>query len=93
MTATSTINFSETGLVAGMLNEDQDFFSDIYDTYAASIYGLILKWVKEEQKAEIILHNTFVKAWHARKLFNAENENLFFWLCGMARICYHEKLK
>lgn len=71
---------------------DQEYFSNIYDRYAASLYGLILKWIKEKETAEILLHDTFEKAWHNRNLFNAETEGLFCWLCRMARICYNEKL-
>lgn len=88
MNAKSTINISETDLIAGMLNNDQHCFSDIYDIYAAKLFGMIMKWSKEEQKAEILLQDAFVKAWHSRKLFDAENENLFYWLCRMARSCY-----
>jgi RNA polymerase sigma-70 factor (ECF subfamily) len=90
MNATSTINISEAYLVSGLLNNDQDYFSDIYDRYAAMIFGVILKWVKEEEKAEILLHNTFVKAWHSKNLFDAETENIYCWLCRLARICYNE---
>ena len=49
-------NISDTLLIAGLVKDDQHCFSEIYDVYAASIYGLILKWVKEKKIAEILLH-------------------------------------
>lgn len=90
MSATSTIHISDAGLLTSLLNNDQDFFSGIYDRYAAMLFGMIMKWVKEEEKAEILLHNTFVKAWNSKKIFNAETENFYCWLCRLARICYIE---
>ena len=90
MNITSTIPISEATLLTGMLNNDQDCFSNLYDKYAAKLFGMIMKWVKEEQKAEMLLHNTFVKAWNSKKIFNAENENFYCWLCRLARICYNE---
>ena len=90
MNVTSTTHISEADLLAGMLSNDQDCFAGIYDRYAAMLFGMILKWVKQEEKAEILLHNTFVKAWNSKKLFDAETENFYCWLCRLARICYNE---
>ena len=90
MIATSTIHVSEADLLSGLLNNDQDSFSEIYDRYAARLFGMIMKWVKEEEKAEMLLHNTFVKAWHSKKIYNAETEDLYCWLCRLARISYNE---
>jgi RNA polymerase sigma-70 factor, ECF subfamily len=83
-------NITEAEMLAGMLSGDQDCFSVIYDTYAARLFGLILKWAKEREKAEILLHDAFTKAWLNRKLFDAETEDFFCWLCSLARICYNE---
>ena len=91
--ANTQSNMLEQGQVNYLAGNDQDYFSSMYDIYAASLYGLILKWIKEKEIAEILLHDTFEKAWHNRKLFTAETESLYCWLCRMARICYHEKLK
>jgi DNA-directed RNA polymerase specialized sigma24 family protein len=81
---------SEETLIAGMLNNDQGCFSEIYNAYAARLYGLIIKWVKEKEKAAMLLHGAFVKAWQNRNLFDAKTEQLFCWLCRLARICYNE---
>ena len=88
--AYTPINFTEKELIAGMLNNDKKCFSQIYDTHAAKLFGLILRWVKEKDTAEILLCNAFTKAWHNKYLFETETEGLFCWLCRLARICYHE---
>ncbi len=73
-----------------MLNNDKDCFSGIYDMYAARLLGMIMKWVKEDKKAEILLHNAFVKAWHDRRLFEPSSGAFYNWLCSHARFCFHE---
>jgi RNA polymerase sigma-70 factor (ECF subfamily) len=83
-------HFEKAALIAGMLSDDQHCFSGLYDRYAASLLGLLMKWAKEKEKAEMLLHQTFIKAWHNRKLFEAENEDFFYWLCKLARNCYDE---
>ena len=74
-----------------MLRNDRHSFSSLYDVYyAASLSGLLMKWVKEKEKAEMLLHQTFIKVWLNRNLFKAENEDFFYWLCKLARNCYNE---
>ena len=82
--------YNEEKIVSGLQYDTQNLFSEIYDRYAPSLFGFILKWVKEIKTAELLLHNTFVKAWHSRKLFYTKNESLYIWLCRLARICYTE---
>lgn len=86
----TNVNFDRANIISGMLNNDQHCFSKIYDEYAASLFGLLIKWIMEKEKAEILLHQTFIKAWHNRKLFEAENEDFFYWLCKLARNCYND---
>jgi RNA polymerase sigma-70 factor (ECF subfamily) len=83
-------HFEKAALISGMLRNDQHSFSCLYDVYAASLLGLLMKWAKEKEKAEMLLHQTFIKAWHNRKLFEAEKEDFFNWLCKLARNCYNE---
>jgi DNA-directed RNA polymerase specialized sigma24 family protein len=88
---TSSVKYiSEEKLVAGLLNNDQACFSEIYELYSGRLFGLILKWVKEHKTAEILLCHSFIKAWQQRCLFNAVTESYYCWLCRQARICYHE---
>ena len=83
-------HFEKTAFISGIPGKDQKWFAGIYDMYAASILGLLMKWAKEKEKAEILLCHTFLKAWHNRKIFEAENEDFFYSLCKLARVCYNE---
>ena len=46
--------------------ENQSSFVLMYRTYAAPLYGVILKWVIKEEEAKQILEETFVQAWNNR---------------------------
>ena len=41
----------EEEIVSGLQYDNQNFFSEMYDRYAPSLYGLILKWVKQIKTA------------------------------------------
>ena len=86
------INVNEEEMFSCLQHDDQHVFAKIYDRYSPALHGLILKWVKDIKTAELLLCNAFVKAWQNRKLFNAEIERLFVWLCRLARICYAEHI-
>lgn len=83
-------NVTEEELIAGILNNDQQSFSEMYELYSGRLFGLIIKWVKEQKTAEILLCKSFIKAWQERLLFDPEAEAFYWWLCKQARICYHE---
>jgi len=91
MKVVAYINISETELISGLHKSGQDCFSGLYDRYASKLIGMIMKWVKEEEKAEMLLHSTFLKAWRSKNLFDTETENLYCRLCRLARICYSEQ--
>lgn len=75
-----------------LIRDDQEFFSAIYDNYSPFLLGMIMKWVKEKETAELMLYHAFIKAWHCRKMFDSKNEIFYYWLCRQARICYTESL-
>jgi DNA-directed RNA polymerase specialized sigma24 family protein len=81
---------AEKAMISVIYQTDNELFSKIYDDYSPLLFGLLMKWVKEKEIAETLLCQAFTKAWHSRKLFNAENESFYCWLCRLAWICYNE---
>jgi DNA-directed RNA polymerase specialized sigma24 family protein len=88
--ANSYLNTADAAMIASLQSNDQELFFKIYDHYAAPLLGMIMKWVKEKETAEMLLCQAFTKAWHSRKFFDAESENVFCWLCRIARNSYTE---
>jgi len=58
--------------------------SDLYDKYAGALYGIILRMVKSQPKAEEILEQTFLKALKDLDLYR-HGTSFFTWMCSIAR--------
>ena len=87
--ANTTLNKTDAKMRAGLHSNDQAVYLKIYDNYAASLLGMIMKWMKDKEKAEILLCRAFTGAWDNRNLFDAETDTVYCWLCRHARNCYN----
>ena len=57
----------------------------IYDKYSDSLYGLILKIVKQDDLAQDILQECFLKIWEKIDTYNPEKGTLFTWMLNICR--------
>jgi RNA polymerase sigma factor (sigma-70 family) len=64
---------------------DQEAFGRLYDSYSGALYGVILKVVKEEARAEEVLQDTFVKIWKNIRSYDASKGRPFTWMLNIAR--------
>jgi len=64
---------------------DQKAAAMLYDHYAASLYGIILKIVRQEDLAQDVLQEAFIKAWKNGSSYNQAKGSLFTWLLNIAR--------
>ncbi len=64
---------------------DQGAFGEIYDLFADKIFRFIKIKVHDQQTAEDILQESFIKAWRALKNLKMENLNFSAWLYAIAR--------
>ena len=64
---------------------DQDAFGQVYDRYSAALFGVILKVVKEEARAEEILQDAFVKIWKNIRSYDPSKGRPFTWMLNIAR--------
>lgn len=71
--------FSLTALQKG----DPEEFSRLVDTYSAKIYRLAIKMLNQQQDAEDVLQETFVKAYRGLKSFDGRSK-LSTWLFRIA---------
>ncbi len=71
--------FSLKALQAG----DPEEFSRLVDAYSGKIYRLAIKMLNQQQDAEDVLQETFVKAYRALKLFDGRSK-LSTWLFRIA---------
>ncbi len=64
---------------------DQEAFGQLYDRYSATLYGIILKVVKEDARAEEVLQDAFVKIWRSIHTYDASKGRPFTWMLNIAR--------
>ena len=84
---------SETDLVNGLRLGDKKTIEVLYDMYSGSLYGVILRILKEEETSEDILQETFLRIWQKFNYYDSSKGRLFTWMCNLARNLALDKLK
>ncbi len=72
-------------LVDRLQNGDEGALAKIYDMYSASLYGLILKIVKDDGLAQDILQDCFVNIWKKAQSYSNSKGSLFTWMLNICR--------
>lgn len=87
------ISLSEDNLIQALRNREKIAVEALYDMYSASLYGVILRIVIEQELAEDILQETFVKIWHSFQSYSADKGRLFTWMVNIARNLAIDKVR
>jgi RNA polymerase sigma factor (sigma-70 family) len=83
--AKPSIKYSEFELVSLLQNNDSKAFSYLYTNYSAALYGVIMKVVRDEVKAQDVLQDSFMKIWKNIASYNPEKGRLFTWMMNITR--------
>lgn len=81
----SPITYNEDQLIAGLLQQDQQVFSYLYDNYAPALNAVIYRMVEEKGLSEDILQEAFVKIWNNIKSYDKTKGRLFTWMVNLTR--------
>ncbi|NID13464.1 RNA polymerase sigma factor [Fibrivirga algicola] len=65
-----------------MAANQQALFMKLYDQYAPSIYGVLLRSLNNDAEAGRLLELTFLKAWH--QIEKMPSQHKISWLLGLA---------
>ena len=65
----------------------------LYEHYSDSLYGVILKVTINEEIAEDVLQETFIKVWKNAHKYDPSKAKLFTWLYRIARNTAIDKLR
>ncbi|MGB4400986.1 MAG: sigma-70 family RNA polymerase sigma factor [Daejeonella sp.] len=84
---------TEEELIKGMREGDQTFISILYDNYSATLNGVIFKMVHNEEFAEDLLQETFVKIWQSFSQYNESKGRLFTWMINITRFHVLDQMK
>ena len=75
----------EQQIVKAAANGDEQAFASLYDTYLDSIYRFIYLRVEDQQTAEDITSNVFLKAWEKLDKYQFRGVPFRAWLFRIAR--------
>ena len=72
-------------LVVRFQNKDEKAFETLYNMYSESMHGVIFNIVRDQDIAEEVMQDVFIKAWHKADSYNAQKGRFFTWLLNIAR--------
>ncbi|AKD57036.1 RNA polymerase sigma factor [Spirosoma radiotolerans] len=76
---------TEVRLVSALLDPTSTSFALLYDAYSPALYGVLLRLVHDQARAEDLLQDAFIKIWSNREHFDPKQGRLFTWLLTITR--------
>lgn len=77
--------YTEPGLVVHLRQGDKKAFQHLYTAYYSALLAIILRIVKNQDDAEDLLQDTYVKVWQRFDNYDPQRGTLFTWLLNVAR--------
>lgn len=74
----------EKEIVSLLQKADKKAMNLLYENYADSLYGVIQKVISDEDTAQDVLQETFIKIWRYARKYDASKAKLFTWLYRIA---------
>lgn len=92
MNSTST-TYNEEELVLLLKQQSREAFNYLYRQYGPVLYGVINKVIYDEQTAQDVLQDVFVKIWNNIEQYNPQKGRLYTWMINIARNSSIDKLR
>ncbi|WP_346238237.1 RNA polymerase sigma factor [Niabella insulamsoli] len=77
--------YTEQELVALLKERDANAFSYLYDNYAAALNSIVRSFIQDDQLADCVLQDSFVKIWKQASTFDSVKGRLFTWMSSIVR--------
>jgi RNA polymerase sigma factor (sigma-70 family) len=89
----TAIIYNEEELVLLLKQQSREGFNYLYRQYSAVLYGVINKIVYDEQTAQDVLQEVFVKIWNNIGQYDAQKGRIYTWMINIARNAAIDKLR
>ncbi|UFH53493.1 RNA polymerase sigma factor [Spirosoma sp. KNUC1025] len=77
-----TLNYSINSILVNVIQGDQEAFGKLYRHYRTPALRFCIHLLKDEEDAENMVHDVFIKIWEKRHLINPElNFNSYLFTC------------
>ncbi|MEO6950002.1 MAG: sigma-70 family RNA polymerase sigma factor [Ginsengibacter sp.] len=77
--------YSEEELISLLKSKDRNAFAYLYDNYSQALFGVIHKMVNNQELAEDILQEAFIKIWNRFDDYDSTKGRLFTWMLNISR--------
>ena len=72
-------------LVEKFKQKDEKAFEQLYNMYSKSMQGVIFNIVKDDDIAEEVMQDVFIKVWHKSDSYSSSKGRFFTWILNIAR--------
>lgn len=76
-----------------LLQRSRQGFDYLYRQYSGALYGIICRVISDEQTAQDVLQEVFVKIWNNIDKFDSSKGRLYTWMLNLARNASIDKLR
>jgi RNA polymerase sigma-70 factor (ECF subfamily) len=80
-----TVTYTEAELLQALQSHDEQAFSFLYDRYSKALFNIILQIIPQQELAEDVLQEVFVKIWQNIKSYDETKGRLYTWMLNIAR--------
>lgn len=84
---------TEEELVFLLQKKSREGFDYLYKNYSGVLYGIIRKTIQDEQTAQDVLQDVFVKIWNNISQFDPAKGRIYTWMINIARNAAIDKLR
>lgn len=93
VTETTKPNISEHQLVRLLKDHETIGLEYLYDHYAQTLLGIIVKIVQSSTVAEEVLQDVFIRIWHRIEDYDPSRSKLFTWMMRISRNLAIDKIR
>ena len=93
MHSSGSRHIEEPQLVDLLRRKERTALAYLYDHYGPALYGVIHRIVKQEDVAEEVLQDAFVKIWDKIDAYDADKGRLFTWMLNISRNLAIDRLR
>ena len=86
-------NYTEENLVKDLQADSREAFEYLYEHYSRALYGVIFRIVKDDEIAEDLLQEVFVKIHQNLASYSPKKGRIYTWMLNVARNAAIDKIR
>lgn len=87
------MKLDEQQLVQGLRDKDPKVFEYLYDNYSSAIFGVIIGIVRDNEVAEDLQQEVFLKIWQKITYYDETKGRIYTWMVNLARNTCIDKIR